>query len=336
MSYPASASGAFKVVGLKTAAAAAALCFFATGCGNDTDTVEEAPQAAETTARADETTTTTATTTTAQAPAEDLSPVDLLLGSIEATASRSARGQTRIEGAMVEASGESLSVDFQVDAEGDVEAMLADSGDPSAPAPTIRIVDGQTYAGLPGAFAQQMFPDFGGETAWLTVGPEFAEQFAVACASPLAILKTDSAGCDPAADLRSLADDAKEAEVLGDEELRGVPTTRIRFAVPFADLLSAGDSEGVLGGGLGGSLEGSLPIDAWIDDDMLLRKLTVDLSGIFSGLAEAFGAEDDQDVDIPGWQTVIEYFDFDDSISIEAPAPESLVGDFAQLQGLVG
>ena len=133
-----------------------------------------------------------------------------------------------------------------------------------------------------------------------------------------------------------MADSAEEAAVLGDEELRGVHTTRIRFVVPYANLLSADASAGLLDGVVGGSLDGSLPVDAWIDDDMLLRKLTVDLSGVFSGFAEAFSAEDSPKVDTPGWQTTIEYFDFDDGISIEAPATESLVGDFAQVQGLVG
>jgi len=180
MSNPASASGMFKI-----AAATAALCFFAAGCSNDTVTVNEAQPAAEATAPADETTTT-------EAPAEDLSPADLLSVAVEATTGRAARGQTRLEGEMVEASGESVAVDFQLDAEGDVEAMFADGGDPSAPPLTVRIVDGQTYAGYPGAFAQQMFPDFGGETAWLTVGPAHAEQFGLACASPLASLGTVS------------------------------------------------------------------------------------------------------------------------------------------------
>lgn len=319
----------------KLTAVAAVLFLVATGCGNDTDAVNEAPEGTEapteSTAPQNET-----TTTTTEPSAEDLSPADLLLASIEATTGSAARGQTRLEGEMVEASGESLAVDFQIDAEGDLEAMLAGSGDPTVPPLTIRIVDGQTYAGFPGAFAQQMFPDFGGETAWLTVGPEFSEQFAIACASPLANLQPGSAECDPAADLRGLADAAEEATVLGAEELRGVPTTHIRFVVPLASLASAGAGQDAFGGALGGALEGSLPVDVWIDDDTLLRKLAVDLSGIFGGFADAFGAEDASDIAIPSWLSVIEYYDFDDSISIEAPTAESLVSDFAEVQAAFG
>ena len=326
MSNLTSVSSMFRV-----AAVAAVLVLIATGCGNDTVTVNGAPEATE----APTETTAPENETTTEPPPEDLSPGELLLAAIDATTGSAARGQTRLEGEMVEASGEPLTVDFQVDTEGDIEAMLAGGGDPSAPPLTVRIVDGQTYAGFPGAFAQQMFPDFEGETAWLTVGPGFSEQFAIACASPLANLELGSGECDPATDLRGLADAAEEATVLGDEDLHGVPTTHLRFIVPFANLLSTDTGQDAFGGDFGGSLEGSLPVDVWIDDDMLLRKLAVDLSGIFGGFAGAFGAEDNPDIAIPSWQTVIEYFDFDDSISIDAPAPESVVGDFAQVQGLV-
>lgn len=323
MSNLTSVSSMFRV-----AAVAAVLVLIATGCGNDTVTVNEAPEATE----APTETTAPETETTTERPPEDLSPGELLLASIDATTGSAARGQTRIEGEMVEDSGESFAMDFQVDAEGDIETVLVDGGDPSVPPITVRIVDGQTYAGFPGAVAQQMFPDFGGETAWLTVGPAHAEQFAILCASPLASLGSGAAECDPATDLRDLADAAEEATILGAEDLHGVPTTQIRFVVPFANLMSASASEDPFGGDFGGSLDGGLPVDAWIDDDMLLRKLSVDLSVIFGGFAEAFGAEDDPDIALPGWRSVIEYFDFDDNISIEAPAPESLVGDFAQVQ----
>lgn len=311
----------------KRTATAAVLLLIATGCGNDTVTVSQAPESTE--APIQSTAPETETTTT-QAPAPT-SPSELLAASIEATTGRAVRGQTRLEGEMVVASGGALTIDFQADADGDVEATLADSGDPSAPPLTIRIVDGQTYAGFPGAFAQQMFPSFQGETAWLTVRGEQAEQFAIACASPLANLGVVSAECDPAADLRGLADAAEEATVIGDEELRGVSTTRIRFVVPLANLASAGQDS--LGADFVGALDANLPVEVWIDDDTLLRKLAMDLSSIFGGFADAFGAEDGADIEISSWQSVIEFFEFDERISIDVPAPESLVGDFAEVQG---
>ena len=234
---------------------------------------------------------------------------------------------------MVDANGDALAIDFESDAEGDIEAMLSD-GDPSAPPVTVRIVDGQTYAGFPGVMAAQFFPDFQGETAWFTVTGQDAEAFAIACVSPLAQLSSQPTGCDPAGDLRGIVDVAEEVTVVGDEEVRGVPTQRIRFVVSIANLPSAGATGDGLGGDLGGVLEGTIAVDVWIDDDMLLRMLAVDLGAIFAGFAEAFGG-DDADMELPTWQTIIEYYDFDESISIEAPAPESLVGDFAQVQGFV-
>ena len=308
-------------------AVAAILFLVATGCGNDTVEVQPAPEATEAPAAstAPETTTTTEAPA-AESPSADLSPSELLLASIEATTGRAVRGQMRTEGGMVEDSGGAPVVDFQTDAQGNSEALLSD---PSGEQIRVRIVDGQTYAGFPGALAVQLFPDFQGETAWLTVGPEFAGNFAIPCASPLAALGTVSPQCDPAADLRGLADAAEEATVVGDEELRGVSTTHLQFVVPMSNLPSTG-------GDLGGALAGNLSVDVWIDDDTLLRKLVVDLGSLFGGFADAFGAEDGAaDIEMPTLQSVIEYYDFDDSISIEAPAPESLIADYAEIQPLL-
>ena len=183
--------------------------------------------------------------------------------------------------------------------------------------------------------AAQLFPDFSGETAWFTVTGQNAEQFAIACASPLSQLGAQPGDCDPTADLRGLADVAAEVTVVGDEEVRGVPSQRLRFTVSMADLPSATDAQDGLGGDLGGMLEGSIAVDVWIDDDMLIRMLVVDLSSIFGGFAEAIGT-DGADIELPTWRSVVEYHDFDESISIEAPSPESLLGDFSQVQGFAG
>ena len=309
-------------------AVAAVLFLFATGCGNDTVEVRGAKSHRSPNRRSD----TAPEATTTAAPAPDVSASDLLLGSIESSAGRAVRGQMRLEGDMVDANGDALSIDFESDAQGDIEAMLSSGGDPSAPPLTVRIVDGQTYAGFPGVMAAQFFPDFQGETAWFTVSGQDAEAFAIACVSPLAQLRSQPAGCDPAGDLRGIVDVAEEVTVVGDEEVRGVPTQRIRFVVSIANLPSAGAAQDGFGGDLGGVLEGSIAVDVWIDDDMLLRMLAVDLGSIFSGFAEAFGG-DDADTEFPSWLSVIEYYEFDESISIEPPPPESLVGDFAQLQG---
>ena len=315
----------------KLTAIAAVLFLIATGCGNDTVTVNEAPEGTETPT---ESTAPEIETTTTEAPAPAASASDLLLGAIESSAGRAVRGQMRVEGDMVDANGDAPTIDFESDAQGDIEAMLSSGGDPSAPPVTVRIVDGQTYAGFPGDMAAQFFPDFQGETAWFTVTGQDAQAFAIACASPLAQLSQQPTGCDPAGDLRGLVDVAEEVTVVGDEEVRGVPTQRIRFVVSIANLPSVGATGDGLGGDLGGVLEGTIAVDVWIDDDMLLRMLSVDLGSIFAGFAEAF-AGDDADIELPSWQSIIEYYEFDESISIEPPPPESLVGDFAQVQGFV-
>ncbi len=308
-------------------AAAAVLLLFATGCGNDTVTVSPEP---ETTEAPTQSTAPDAAPETTAAPAQELSASDLLAAAIESTVGRSVRGQLRLEGDMVDANGDGLAVDFETDAQGDTEAMLS-GGDPSGPPLTVRIVDGQTYAGFPGIMAAQLFPDFVGETAWFTVSGQNAEEFAIACASPLAQLRVQPGNCDPAADLRGLADAAEEATIVGDEEVRGIPAQRLRFTVSLASLPSAGAASDGFGDDPALGLDGNIAIDVWIDDDMLLRMLVVGLSSIFGGFADAFGGED-TDIEVPSFQSVVEYYDFDESISIEAPSPESLLGDFSQVQ----
>ncbi len=307
---------------------AAVLVLIATGCGNDTVTVNEAPEGTETPT---ESTAPEIEATTTEAPAPTASASDLLLGAIESSAGRAVRGQMRVE---VDANGDALTIDFESDAQGDIEAMLSSGGDPSAPPMTVRIVDGQTYAGFPGVMAAQFFPDFQGETAWFTVSGQDAQAFPIACASPLAHLSSQPTGCDPAGDLRGIVDVAEEVTVVGNEEVGGVPTQRIGFVVSIANLPSEGAARDGLGGDLGGVVEGTIAVDAWIDDDMLLRMLSVDLGSVFPGFAGAFGG-DDADIELPTFLSIIEYYDFDESISIEPPSPESLVGDFAQVQDFV-
>lgn len=315
---------------VRLAAAAALLALFATGCGNDTVTVSPAPEATEAPTQSPAPDTAPESTAPA-APDPELSASDLLSHAIESTVGRAVRGQLRVEGDMADAPA----IDFQRDAQGDTEAMFS-GGEQSGPPLTVRIVDGQTYAGFPGVMAAQMFPDFGGETAWFTVSGQNAEGFAaIACASPLAQLRVQPGGCDPAADLRGLADAAEEATFAGDEEVGGTPTRRLRFVVSPTSLPSAGAASGGFGDDPAAALGGNITIDVWIDADMLLRRLVVDLSSIFGGFADAFGGED-ADIELPTWQNVVEYYDFDESISIEAPSPESLLGDFAQVQGFVG
>ncbi len=311
-------------------AVAALSALIAIGCSSENVTVASSPEATEAPTQS-----TAPETTAAAAPAPDLSASDLLSDAIESTVSRAVRGQLRVEGDMVDAGNGAMSVDFQTDAQGDIEAMLSSGDEQSGPPLTVRIVDGQTYAGFPGVMAAQMFPDFGGETAWFTVSGQNAEGFAIACASPLAQLGVQPGGCDPAADLRRLADAAEEATFAGDEEVGGVPARRLRFMVSPASLPSAGAASDGFGDDPAAALGGNIAIDVWIDADMLLRRLVVDLSSIFGGFAEAFGGED-ASTEIPTWQSVVEYYEFDESISIEAPSPESLLGDYAQVQGFVG
>ncbi len=317
------------------AALIAVAALIAAGCGNNNITTDPEPDTTEVSSEEVAPEDVPATT---ESPATGNSPSEFLLAAIDSTAGRAVRGQTRFEGDMVDASGENLTVDFEADAQGDVQSMLS-SNDPAFPPSTVRIVDGRTYVGLPGEFAarslpgfERLFPGFEGGTAWFTVAGADAERYAIACASPLTQFRTGTVDCDPAGDLRYLADEAEEATELAEEEVFGVPTRHLRFTVAPAGLAPTAASRDE-SGDLAGGFDGVVAVDVWIDADMLLRKMVVDLSSLFGGFAAVF-SDDDAEVEVPSWQHVIEYREFDESISFEAPSPESLLGDFAELADL--
>lgn len=311
----------------RLAAISAVLTLAVTSCGSDTVVRNEAPEASTAIENAEPTTETTETEAPDDGPT---SSPDELLAAIEATIGLALRGELRTE--ISDAPGDDpLAVGFEVDADGDTNVSLLPG--PGAPQVSIRNVGGQLYYGIPAEFAAALYPGFSQGTGWFTVSPESAaaDEFGFVCVTPLLGLSAEVQECDPEADLRQLADAAENGTVVGSEEIFGVSATRLSYNVPLASLPSVSSSSGAfpIPEGIEGALNADIALEAWIDDKNLLRRMVLDLSSVFQAIAETFG-DDGQTPETPTFKTIIEYHEFDESISIEAPAPESLLGDYQE------
>lgn len=171
--------------------------------------------------------------------------------------------------------------------------------------PMEMIVDGTTaYLRVP------MLEMLTGTSGWLRASAEelgaSGESFGLGAGAsdPSQLLET----------LRGVAGDVVE---VGPEEVRGVSTTRYRATIDLAEALEAAPEaqrerlEAQLDGfGTDGV---TLPVEVWIDDDGLPRRMSIDLAGV-AEMANELG---------PGGRAsmTIEFFDYGDDITIELPDP---------------
>ena len=84
------------------------------------------------------------------------------------------------------------------------------------------------------------------------------------------------------------------------------------------------------------ALEEMFPVDAeihadiWIDDDLRILRTVVDLGSLMPGLA---GPDGEGLEDMPRLVATTDYHDHDATIVVEAPLPEQVIGDLADLTG---
>jgi hypothetical protein len=110
----------------------------------------------------------------------------------------------------------------------------------------------------------------------------------------------------PAQQLAALEDGLSDVEEVGEDEVRGLPTTHLSatYELPdealeaFDDLLPDADPPG------------EMPVDVWVDGEGLIRR--------YESVNEISFSSGGQDVDLRT-STVIEYFDFGAEVSIEVP-----------------
>lgn len=169
------------------------------------------------------------------------------------------------------------------------------------------------------------FPD-----GWLTMGRETMELLGFNCGPPVPASGPDSDECLPPNDLSGMADFVLEATIVGSETVRGVETIRVRSVLDFKSLMEEALGETVDGGLMALTLAmmpSEVPIELWVDDDLRTHRMRMELALNFEALSEALGEEIDEE---PAVVVVMEIYDFGADITIEAPSPDEIVGEFGE------
>jgi hypothetical protein len=156
-----------------------------------------------------------------------------------------------------------------------------------------------------------------GTSGWVALARDDASE-----AGPLPFGLDES---DPTEVLAVLGEAVDDADPVGEDTVRGVPTTRYRTAVDL-DAALAGAADGILGGMLASGDVQQVPLDVWLDADGLPRRLVLDLS---DAAADLTGPDATTEL-------TLEVFDYGEPMGIEAPdasevtdlesLPEHLVG----------
>ena len=312
----------------------------------------------------------------------DPEALTLLAAAAEASAGRSVRGELTVAGALSEqVPGGGPVTTFEVDHRGNVSVesafgmgdaalggvAMSDSLDYRA-----RYVDDAVYIDFPAALAPEFSAEVTEDRPWLVNDSQVGVAAYVAatlCPTPLASLgalpvlrlRSGRTDCSPLSDAVALARWAREAEMVGREEVRGAGTTRVRYVVLLGRLVA--DSFQVAQGGtlpdLSGDADydddwatpevdesgeplwddplgigpGATDINVWIDDESLVRRVSMDLSWMFGTDGGGLGFEAAEG---PLFQSIVEFYDFDADIMVEAPPAESIAGNMSDLTGPAG
>jgi len=205
-----------------------------------------------------------------------------------------------------------------------------------------RFVDGAAYVQLPPLFLSSLGVETNVPDPWLTLDEASAAELGVGCPSPLSFLDPEGSmsACDPLGDTAMLLPEfVDDATIVGRETLRGYETTVIRLTLSVQDLIGAGfeslaDSE--IGGGDPEAIEEVFPVNAeiqadiWIDDDLRIHRTVIDLGSLMAGFTDSGGEGFE---DMPRLVSTTDYYDHGAAIVVEAPLPEQVIGDLADLQG---
>ena len=275
---------------------------------------------------------------------EPADAVALLAEGSSVLAGRAARGVATI--AIPEIAGEvpvELSSTFETDADGDLSVRIefepgVDTQFPDGGVAEIRYAGREAYVRMTGAAgapaAVQASVDADGRSAWFVAASESSgdPRWSEGIAALLCVLPQSnpdvSWGCDPLSSVAALLATASGAKVAGGDTIREVPTTRVEFRVPLTafypasfvdeleetletrgDALANEDLER-----LSEFLRG-IVAEAWIDGSGLVRRLVLELLPV---------------------QLIVEFYDFDADIAVEAPPPEQVAGELPLFDGAGG
>ena len=270
--------------------------------------------------------------------AEDLDASALLPAAGEASVGQPVRGEFAVS--MSPDTGAVLaSATFETGVDGNTAMTFSLFGSISM---EFRFVDGAAYVQLPPELLSSMGLGTTVPDPWLTVDEASAAELGVGCPSPLSFLDPEGSmsACNPLSDTAMLLPEfVDDATIVGRETLRGFETTVIRLTLSLQDLVgvsleSVADSEN--GRGDPEVLEEMFPSDTeiqadiWIDGDLRILRTVIDLGSLMPGFD---GSDDEGFEDMPRLVSTTDYYDHGATIVVEAPLPEQVIGDLADLQG---
>ncbi len=165
---------------------------------------------------------------------------------------------------------------------------------------------------------------------WMTMGRETMELFGVSCGPPVPGSALDSEACAPPNDLSGMTDFVLDAAIVGRESVRGVETIRVQSALDFKSLLEEALDDGSVEGFMDlvvAMMPSEVPFQLWVDDDLRVHRMSMDVTSNLEALAEELGEEIDE---VPTVIVVMDFYDFGADITIEAPPADEIIGEFGE------
>ena len=236
-----------------------------------------------------------------------------------------------------------LSSTFESDAGGDLSVRIefepgVDPQFPDGGVAEIRYAGREAYVRMTGAAgapaAVQASVDADGRSAWFVAASESSgdprwSQGIAALLCVLPQLNPDvSWDCDPLSSVAALLATASGATAAGGDTIRDVPTTKVEFRVsltefypaPFVDdleetLATRGDALASEDFEQLAEFLRGIAAEAWIDGSGLVRRLVLDLLPV---------------------QLIVEFYDFDADIAVDAPPPEQVAGELPRFDDGAG
>ena len=257
----------------------------------------------------------------------ELAPRELVVAALNAQLEESSRGSATTD--MGEAG--SNTIEYEIDEHGNTrtttyQQLVPDDPD-SVSFHEALIVDGVGYIRF--SFPEEQLGDSGIDIpdGWMKMGRESMELFGVSCGPPVPGSGLDSDACVPPNDLSGMADFVLEAAIVGQETVRGMETIRVHTALDFKSLMQAAlgdDSDAGFMDLIVAIMPDELPIELWVDDDLRVHRMSMDITPNLEALGEELGEEIDE---APTTVVVMEFYDFGADIVIEAPPPDEVVGE---------